>query len=539
MAKELSKLVLLPYVGGWEDVFLATSRQLLRSPTIPDSAAFDIAPHLSAYAKAGMTSPVLTTSMSLLAQLSSPRIVHTKEFDAALDECAAQLYTTLRLHSKKTRSRVVFLATTGVKSNLWVFLMLMHSIASNNAVGWVALRDHIHLGVYTGGGVDAGVGAGRGIHYTTLVATDDCAYSGSQLGYIAMSGNEELRPSRVVICPVYATQAALKLISGRIQLGSQAITTMCVPRIIGHAHTLPYSLGEADVAMCVRINPGPGRRGSRARPWMVFSMFTLLGVISQRISVVRKDQRSCWCDDMRMRDGYSNWFNGKDVKVVSQITGHAAIVFQHKIADMVSVPTQWFMLGPTLRHGVEKMNPILDSGGLSNTDVEFLPMRELMRRIDYNPLSPENRKPGRRWSVVTMFDGQTESTVSGACILMCDAKIVSPDTAAKKKQRKGQRPDLYKLPSFVPLLRPASACGTEFNETQRESSGDWWSAQQAHAMMWNLKDGTATKVKEDDELATSPCINAPYKAKLHRVIMGLVKHNKSLALAHTLGLTDR
>jgi len=118
---------------------------------------------------------------------------------------------------------------------------------------------------------------------------------------------------------------------------------------------------------------------------------------------------------------------------------------------------------------------------------------------------------------------------------MCDAGLISPDPTTKKRET---RPDLEKLPAFVPLLRPASACGFEFDEVRRLGSGDWWAAQQAHNIMWNLKTGLSKDGNKDSVKVTSPCIDAPYKAKLLDVIKDIVKRRKSLTLARALGITD-
>ena len=538
-------MTLLPFAGGWDDLFLATNKQMLRSPALPDSATFDIAPHLSAYTAAGIGSPVLAGALASLAQLTRPRIISTQEFEDALDVCAAQLYGSLAAvraaatHKKKKKKqeqqRVVFLVSSGVKSNLWVFLMLMHSLASNYADGWAVLRSHVFLGLggYRGTGIAVtqrreGLGMDA---LTTLVITDDCAYSGSQLGMMASWANTVLCPHRVIVCPVYATLVAVERISQSFQTQTHTNNTapplsltLCIPQTIGNSTTLANSLGNADVAMCVRMHGSKTSKTSKTSvdPWLVFSLFSLLGVVRHSIVVASDKQKDCYCDTNTV------WFRGDTLRVSAEPTGRAAVVFQHKVADMVSVPTQWFTLGPTLRRGVESMNPLMDSASLSRTEVAILPMAELMTRIDYNPRVKGNRIPGRRWSVVSVFD----STVSESCILVCDAEIITPKNVVKPKVA---NVDIAKLPAFVPLLRPETACGTEFSEAQRTGSGNWWSAQDAHKMMWNLPSGLGG---EDDSAPMSPCINAPYKEKLASVIRRLVKQKKSVALARALGVTD-
>eukprot|EP00798_Chlamydomonas_sp_ICE-L_P010920 gene10920-17038_t len=517
---------------------------MLRSPALPDSATVDIAPHLSAYTAAGIESPVLAGAMASLVRLTRPRIISTQEFEDALDVCAAQLYGSL------AAERVVFLVSSGVKSNLWVFLMLMHSIASNYADGWAVLRSHIFLGL-------KGYFSGTGIAVTqrqeclgtdaltTLVITNDCSYSGWQLAGMASGANTVLCPHRVIVCPVYATLDAVENISQSFQTHTTNTApplslTLCVPQTIGNSKNLANSLGYDDVAMCVRMH------GSKTSdPWLVFSLFSLLGVVRHSIVVASEKEKNCYVDMDTM------WFKGDTLRVRAYAIGSAAVVFQHKVADMVSVPTQWFTLGPTLRRGVESMNPLMDSASLSRTEVAILPMAELMTRIDYNPRAKGNRIAGRRWSVVNVYDG---IGMSQSCILVCDASIITPAAAtaggaaakpkvAKPKDAKPKvaKPKvanvvgIAKLPAFVPLLRPDTACGTEFSETQRTGSGNWWSAKEAHNMMSGMMSGIGV---EDDSAPMSPCINAPYKENLASVIRLLVKQKKSVALARALGVTD-
>ena len=543
-------MTLLPFAGGWDDLFLATNKQMLRSPALPDSATFDIAPHLSAYAAAGIESPVLAGAMASLAQLTNPRIISTQEFEDALDVCAAQLYGSLaavrvvarkkKKNTKKQQERVVFLVSEGVKSNLWVFLMLMHSIALNYADGWAVLRSRIFLGLggYRGAGIavtqrNEGLGMDA---LTTLVITDDCSYSGLQLGMISRWANTVLCPHRVIVCPVYATLASVERISQSLATTTALPThtaplslTLCVPQTIGNSKTLGNSLGEADVAMCVRMH---GSKPSKtSAPWMVFSLFSLLGVVQHSIVVASEKQKNCDRDsDSDTDTNDERWFRGDTLRVRARPVGRAAVVFQHKVADTVSVPTEWFTLGPTLRRGVEAMNPLMDAASLSRTEVAILPMAELMTRIDYNPRAKENRISGRRWSEVNSYDS---TSVSESCILVCDAEIITPAAAAKSKKQKVANVDIAKLAAFVPLLRPKTACGTEFSEAQRTGSGNWWSAQEAHKMMWNLSSGVGG---EDDSAPMSPCVNAPYKEKLASVIRRLVKRKKSVSLARALGV---
>jgi hypothetical protein len=106
-------------------------------------------------------------------------------------------------------------------------------------------------------------------------------------------------------------------------------------RIIGYnAMEIKHDLFQTDLALKIKSESTS----------MIVSLYELMGVMTYGWHLHGNDSAF----------GYmpAFMFRGPQLSVTGDMQG-AAVVFQHKVADSVSIPTRWFFLGPTLRAIIE------------------------------------------------------------------------------------------------------------------------------------------------------------------------------------------
>jgi hypothetical protein len=166
------------------------------------------------------------------------------------------------------------------------------------------------------------------------------------------------------------------------------------------------------------------------------------------------------------------------------VVGHAAVVFQHKLADAVSIPTTWFLLGPTLRVFFDTICPYMLCGG-EKIWVSIVPWSSFVNALDFDPL----KNPGKR-----MIPNYGRPQMLTSC--MCTSEVMSTS--------KGKFLDIGKIAAFEPLMSPQHACGEQFGRLMKEATvGSWTAIYDAYLSMY-FNDVDATK---------RSCIFPPYKTK--------------------------
>ena len=129
-----------------------------------------------------------------------PRIVPWKDFLQALRRLARELRAAF---ADDRRHSLMFGTFPGPKSNLWVFLMLMHEMRDAAPKEWGTLRSRVWL-------VLRSKSTSKGFSKPPpqprhLLLCDDCVYSGEQMGRF----HDELgalRPDRVTYAPIQTCQ---------------------------------------------------------------------------------------------------------------------------------------------------------------------------------------------------------------------------------------------------------------------------------------------------------------------------------------------
>jgi hypothetical protein len=417
-----------------------------------------------------------------------PTIIKAREFEQELKKVAADIW---RLPDD---AQLVFVTANSVKSNLWVFLQIMREgeRTATSPDEWVRRRNRVLLCVE---GSAKRNGNGALAKSKLLVLVDDCSYSGSQLGMMGSNLAQELGIKQVLLCPVFATAQAISALKDQLPADVRHVSAH-VPRVIGfNPDKAARKLFKSDLAICTRMSP-------RA-PWVVTSLLQSLGVVAYGIKVSSGTHPSHFY--MPIKDKV--WAGGR-VMVIARANS-SAVVFDHKVADMVSIPTTWFVLGPTVRHVMQVANPLLSSK--SALQVMLLRWKEVLRCMD---ASPRNK----HWEI----DNEHGFIV------------VDADVLQAQQPRKLETIRLDQMPRFAPLLMPPNACGAHMQRALE--SGDWWDAKQAEVMSWLMKGADDEDEATSDSHPTASCIDVAYKRKLRDRIRQLAQAGRCGVLAGAMGI---
>ena len=527
--------------GGWEDLLDALTDDDVRSEALSPDARLDIDAYIqSALPAAGRNTVLMSKALRALVSTMRPHIVNATDFSAAVAELALYIMTLLLSPSasaddvKDPRRIMIFVCEKSeggksVKSNLWIFMLLMREIrrflshkSKQQQQQWHSIKGNVYLMTSSGDTPVALPACLSSAHKSmiTLIATDDCAYSGSQLQGTTSAAQEKIHAAfgrndniKTVICPVYSTFTALR----RIQNASSSMTLkqqLFVPRTVGYSVGIAASLYDADVVLCVR-------RSSSSR-WAAMSLFQLLGV-ARHYAAICHSKCKVWIEDNPVT------FDGKALRLETDVAGHAATVFAHKVADVVSVPTKWFLQGPTLRHLIQDLDQLGSSNSNNNNssnlmDIELLvlPLPEFIRTIDYDPAKAPR---GMKWA---------QSQFSGH--FWVDSKVLLLKTDRLTTIIKGT--ELRNMPEFMPLLQPPGACGDLLKAVQNAASdGDWWESSQMTNLMWKLESDNGDSSEQTQEERKLRCVSAPYKSKLRDRLLAVLAAGRGKSLGDALGIT--
>lgn len=526
---------MLGFQDGWGDLYTAISKSDLLSPALSKNAYLSIETQLKAYDNVGLLSntPIKGAFVAMM-RLMHAQIIPDKDFRKSLHSIALSLMPSLLGRSQSLKHKSASGGSTvfalengqGIKSNVWVFLLIMRDIQSMCTPTtwqeivkkvWIVTRP---IKIYVdSNGEELEVPLLAHIHQyqvkpssftmpprpCRLVLADDCAYSGNQMLMLAshLTSQQGFTFDSVVMCPVYATVAAIELVSDNVKGLS-----LIIPRLIGYPRDVSLDLGRQDVAMCIQ---GPHASGSG---WAVLSLFDVLGVLRQHIKVQTQPNHNP-DSNFECERGRCRWFQGIHVSATTSMVGAAAVVFAHKVADTASIPTRWFTLGATLRRAVDTVCPsmICQKNGRVTMRVALMKMADLLNVLDYNPDKPCNQhKP---WSF--------HDDLAKPSLIMCSEKAIAPAFATCNIRSKVI--DVTSMPVFAPILQPVGACGPHFKVAQDKAShGAWWDMTHAEMMTYNNLAGSAR------------CITPQYKANILTRLQALLAENKSVKLGKALGI---
>ncbi len=529
--------------GGWEDLLVACTDADLRSEALSPDAYLDTAPYIKALMSAGMSAGSanetrLRSALEECTRILKPRIVQASEFGNAVSALSQYITSVLlpggagdrKKQKAKKDDKLVFVCESfAVKSNLWVFMLLMRDMSKRlEPAAWSKAKRRIFLMMQSEQAVPLATdkalrAALRG--RMTVIATDDCAYSGSQLAGSTASALRLLDGAganvvATVVCPLYSTFTALRIITKYIN--ERQKVTLHVPNTIGFDVGVASDMMRADVALCVRRRPGTAlddaadkkdknkksssKQHVNNNKWAVTSLFRMLGICHHYADLCT-NTCNVWIPDSPIT------YSGKELTNETEVVGHAAVVFAHKVADQVSIPTRWILQGPTLRHLVSALDQLGSSADEHFVEFLTLPFQDMLRRIDYDPA---NAARGARWARSPIYQA----------LFVVDAAVLEDGCGSDVQVLRLAK----NVPEYVPLLQPPGACGDLLKAVQEAASdGDWWESANMNQLVWKLEGTGAPKLR---------CVSAPYKANLRERLLQVAAKGKAAYLLTAMGISS-
>jgi len=368
-------------------------------------------------------------------------------------------------------------------------------------------------------------------------------------------GRGDPQAVEIHVCPLFSTAKGLERVLSSAQRGAtdatrdagkdegkgenEAVRDIVVSswtsRIVGYDPTeMIHDLFSLDLAFCIQTRSH----------FVITSLFQTLGILDYRMSTKKPH---CFCDMNH------TVFDGKNLVVHAEEHGGSAVVFQHKVADAVSIPTDWFLLGPTLRTEIEK-RCLLAFCDVSESiyDIGVCPMSNMVRFVDGMRRIPSAaRTNDERQRHANGTDGRKqkkESFDSDPYRFVWSDGYMSPRSGDKLVVAKERLAPLFdqntgrhkmyrgvhlrKMPVYAPLVEPISACGSDFARKHVASRlGDPFHMSDTEAMvgMSDTKGSPGAR-----------CVHPPYKHVLGKHLDTLVHHQgKAHLLADILSLSDK
>ena len=496
---------------GWLPLFDALSDADMQANALSSGAKIDLGPHVDAYKSAGFEVKPIAKALAEFDKIMRPQIVSSAEYEAAIKAVAGSL---LALALSLQGSMLFPMENHGIKSNLWVFMSVLREMrcaVKGGARAWRALAERIFIVVERRSPDQPSASLPKGP--VRLIFCDDCVYSGWHMGDIVgqfcdmeFNGKKTEHP---VICPAYATVFGLTVCLEGLAASQTALEPMLlVPRTIAYPKNAVRRLYKQDVAFCFQYHGGDVNKNKSKPPprgWIVMTLFQIMGIMEHRIVTVAEHEAYSKYDDWAEYNDSDGQKERLDHIVVSSTSiGKAAVVFAHKVADTVSVPTVAFLLGPTLQRALSKLCPSMVCPN-EKIDVITLPWPKLVQAMDFDPTGRTSAQP--------FWDQQVTATRMRH-LRLSDALI----------QSLGKAPivvDMKDMKHYVPLLSPDKVCGVKFSDARSlAEQGDWTAFSSAEGVTY---EGT--------------CIRSPYKAKLRKKIDELVATKGSCTtLARALNL---
>jgi hypothetical protein len=509
-----------PYRDGWGPLFESVSETQLAAAygALAKGSHLDVEPHIAAYSflDAGSRgserpSSLVARSLRKVVDGVQPRLIDRSEFQRAVKNAAVSL---LALHGP--RGSLAFPVPHGVKSNLWVFLLLMRAMRRLSGKQWESRRSTIWLVVVPHYARSDGPKAHkRPPRPVRLVLCDDCVYSGQQMGGLLRSSVGALRPDAVTLCPMYATPTGLRMI---MEQAPDTDVSLSVPGgMLGYSSRAVRKLPRQDLAFCIEAAP---------HRWVVVSLLSCMGILTHDIAIAIAEQTpTCAGPDLDSEGVLREWYRGARLRASSRVVGHTATVFQHKLADSLSVPTAWLLTGPTLRRVLTAACAHGPCSLSATVRLAVVRLPALLRRLDDALLRLVTTKQQAR--------GKALQWMRGPHGFSCGSSILSArdvdQLVLEDKARWAPRPVRFdRMPMFVPLLQPPGACGPSFMQAVQFADtpdGDAWNAERVDMAQF---------APESPAFLATPCINPPYKTVLRRKLHALLSSDRNADLARAL-----
>jgi hypothetical protein len=302
-------------------------------------------------------------------------------------------------------------------------------------------------------------------------------------------------PTEVTVAPAYCTTLGLSnAMKGLSDLPtSTRVHVKILGGMLGYDQQRTDSLVASDCALCIRSGGG----------WSVISVYSLLGLVQHNIRFKREDadKRPWFSGCPQASHIFSgpwtpDWFYGKNMCVCSRLNGMMSTVFEHKLADGLSLPFDFFALGPTLTSMVARECKAGPCDPSDRMDVLVAPLYAVLQCIDRNIDAGAKAKAKAKAKL-----GPAEYSWG----FVCGSDLIDPQSVSGAFLAKDIRH--RKLPPFVPVLQPPSVCGPALKKLMED----------AGASVWDQQD------TEDAAYMTSSCVQAPYKLLMKNALDALMR----------------
>lgn len=447
-------------------------------------AGLDVEPMKSAYSAAGFGASVAQAIDSAVA-VTRPTLVSRKQFEAQVQVAGDRLLSLAR--TRWSRGVICLAMEPRPKSNMWVAALVLNAVRGmcRGDREWRAVSQRVHFVL-----VDRYIDSARlprSQGPVNVFLTDDCSYTGMQMMELCRVMLSTPGVAEVIAAPLFATAKSLSTMAAVKQSRPCGFAVECGSVVRGIDSYMLFDLYETDVAICMRA------KGQKR--WMFSTLYTCMGLLNYSlVEECPSDTRfGIWnvvhsggfgFGRRKKKEKASTEKKGKKMWVARSV-GTTATVFSHKVADGVSVPTEWFVSGATAALFAQRlcMGTTCDPASL---EVRHVKLQALFTALD---------EFDEEVSSVSLFLKPFVEVVTGLNVaeeavdlaiaeaeklnrVMMDAPP-PPRMAATPRRGRTQSPgqsaaiDLGRMPLFAPLISSA-ACGKKLAESHaRAQAGDW------------------------------------------------------------------
>lgn len=387
---------------------------------------------------------MIAEALNGLQYFANARIVDKEEFNASLNTMAQHLCITFDSIVAKKQIGVFPIETYSgrVKSNIWVLFKVLRELSN-----YVKL-DELPLFVAFDDGGDKN-GKQRRDNKIVAILVDDCTYSGMQMTDLLNKfvDSHSKRVTDVIIATPFTTSKAMS------RLGScRANVSMLATRVVGYDAYACRDISSLDLAIMMRSKLS-------SSSWMCFSLFQVMGTLSRRFLPLDFYQ---YADEEGMHDKLS--FMGSRFICETRLIGEAAIIFAHKVADTLSIPIQWIIAGPTIRHALELI--------CKSSLCEWKEVDAVVVNYEYFLTKLVNSNKKISVTFKETYSSRIDKSEGG---IVSDYVVVS-DSLVQKLGGTKKTWKVNKLPQYVPLLEPVDACGEKMASLiESHNNSEFWS----------------------------------------------------------------
>lgn len=455
--KEYETAILYGYKSGWGPLYERFNTSSIKDSFVINDSNFklNIVNQINEYKSVGFGDNI-TTALTHAMNVLRPRLVSSVEFMTQLNILTDMFMG--KINTSWNKGSIVFPFIENMKSNLWVILLMFHAleVRCKSKSQWIHLRSRLWL--WDGEGTSHSL-----LKPIQVFITDDCIYSGMQMRDIVYYGYNLLGTSEMLVAPVYATSRgignALMVNNNDKNKNISFFASYILPN---STPQMANELFNSDIAFCIRSKGVDGK-------WIVKTLYQLLNILNYRIADKEAYKRNVAYSFVTS----STSFSGKRLLVDTKLIGITTVAFAHKIPDELSTPTNWFVVGETIKSFINKlcMQSICksDATDLTITTVKF---KDLVNVLDTSD-TKHHVNVGANINVNNIRKGDENNDG----YFFDDYMLFDNETIhhAMKLSRSSSKSsfNFAKMSMFAPLI-DAKLCGEDIASTQtRANHGDF------------------------------------------------------------------